>query len=665
MTQVRRLFIANRGEIARRIAATARRMGIQTIALTDRATPPAYLLDVIDHFVHVEEEKPALYLDAAAMVRHAKDSGADALHPGFGFLSENAGFAAAVQKAGLVWVGPHPEAIEAMASKAGARDRAVAAGVPVILGISGFPVPTDEKGDFKELEAFAQKAGFPLLIKAALGGGGKGMRTVNAMGELREAALRCRSEAINSFGDDALICEQYLGAPRHVEVQVMADKHGNVFAIGDRDCSVQRRHQKIIEEAPAPELTETTRKALHAAAVCLGKAVGYDNAGTVEFLVDWSESARRSGEQPFYFLEMNTRLQVEHPVTEEVYGIDLVEQQLRVASGERLPAHFAALAPRGHSVEVRIYAEDPFQGFFPAPGPVAAFKPASGPGVRWEIGLDEVDEVTGRFDPMVAKLIVTADSRPSALARLVDALDQTFLAGPATNLTLLRELSTVSDFARGAVTTHYLGAALPKLLQGIAKRAAEHEAQASELLDALERGDFGETQADGLARDPAKLTAAIFAGGSAAAATAPSARPRIALMSSQRSAAVPHATAQSGRGFAGRPFWFARWRTATEQQSWIAIGGLHYSRRAARKDRAAGAGADAAASTDVLAPVPGKVIAVKASAGAEVAQNDAIFVLESMKMEFEVKAVRGGKLAAVNVKVGDQVTAGFKLASWA
>lgn len=665
--KIKRLFIANRGEIARRIATTARRLGIESVCLTDRAAPPAYLLDVVTDFVRVGHESPALYLDAEAMVRAARDSGCDALHPGFGFLSENAGFAARVEAAGLIWVGPSPQAIEAMASKAGARTYAEKAGVPVVQGVSGFTVPADAGGDFSALEAFADQVGYPLLIKAALGGGGKGMRQVHAKGELREAALRCRSEAVNSFGDGALICEQYLTAPRHVEVQILADKHKNVYAVGDRDCSVQRRHQKIIEEAPAPALGPKTRKALHAAAVRLAQAVGYDSTGTVEFLVDWSPASAKATEQSFFFLEMNTRLQVEHPVTEEVFGMDLVQWQLRVAGGERLPDGYKTLAPRGHSVEVRIYAEDVGQNFFPSPGPVAAFRPALGPGIRWEMGLDELDQVTGRFDPMIAKLVATGETRTQALERLCDALERTFLAGPATNVDLLWELCRRGPFANGPVTTHYLVQNLDEILAATASRRGLVQKEADELLAALMGGKLAAASAAEVGGDVERLTREIFGAGSSrntgTGKLAASAISTISGIKADRLAAFV------GRGLTAgspkpRPFWYAALTAGGDEQFWIAFAGLHFTRKGAAKASARTA-AGAGPQTDILAPVPGKVIAIKVTPGAKVSTNQSVFVLESMKMEFEVKAAKDGVIDAVNVKIGDQVTAGLKLAHWA
>lgn len=667
---IKRLFIANRGEIARRIATTAARMGIESVAVKGGATPPAYLLGIVTDFVKVDDDSPATYLNGALMVKLAKDAGCDALHPGFGFLSENDAFAALVEKNGLVWIGPNPRAIEAMASKATARGHAEKAGVPCVQGLSKFPVPASEgSGDWTALEAFAAAAGYPLLMKAAYGGGGKGMRIVNAKSELREAALRASSEAKNSFDDGSLICEQYLTAPRHVEVQILADKKGTVLAIGDRDCSVQRRHQKIIEEAPAPALGPETRKALHTAAIRLAAAVGYDSTGTVEFLVDWSDEARRKPEQKFFFLEMNTRLQVEHPVTEEVFGIDLVEWQLRVASGEPLPESVKQAQPRGHSVEVRIYAEDVRQGFFPSPGPVAAFRPADGPGIRWEIGIDGLDRVTGRFDPMVAKLVATGESRAVALARLAEALGRTFFAGPACNIELLRELATRTAFAEGPVATGYLLAELNGVLAALDQRRAKHADDAAAVLSKVLGGQMAGGGAGGPGQDLFEvLTASAFSNNYSRMPADCREAAGAALTSSWQSAMEPTLAATSGsglnRGGDGklRAFWYALLKSGSERHAWVAIDGCTYEAQEKRVAREQVEGRTAG--VDIVAPVPGKVIAMKVEAGAEVAAGQPVFVLESMKMEFEVKAQKAGRIAGIKVRIGEQVTAGQQLAHW-
>lgn len=671
--QVKRVFIANRGEIARRIALTARRLGIESVALSDRSVPPAYLLGVVSHFVQVPEESPALYLDGARMVELALAAGCDSLHPGFGFLSENAGFAALVRQAGMTWVGPNPEAIAAMASKGTARQLAEAAGVPCIAGLNGFPVPDHESGDFSVLTTFAERTGYPLLIKAAFGGGGKGMRLVHGPTELRSAAMRARSEAISAFGDGALICEQYLGSPRHIEVQILADQHGQVAAIGDRDCSLQRRHQKIIEEAPAPGLTPETRKALHQCAIDLAKRVGYDSAGTVEFLLDWSDANRHAQEQKFYFLEMNTRLQVEHPVTEEVFGIDLVEWQFRIARGERMPQSFLQLSARGHSVEVRIYAEDVRQDFFPAPGPIAAFQPAGGPGIRWELGIDPIDAVTGRFDPMIAKLVATGADRSVAIERLKDALSRTLLAGPANNIDLLIELCQ-TEFAQTPVTTHFIKDQLPQLLAAIDQRYAASKSIADTLLNQLTNNTLGGLVAVKSTLDAASLTELAYSCGygnssTQAASSSDSQASATAFDASWRGSADPSQDSRAGAGIykatdgKQTAFWYAVLKSSNNRKLWVNLDGQTHHREISQAHTSYEA-RSSDKSQDIVAPVPGKVIAVKVSEGDIIQAGTAIFVLESMKMEFEVKTTRSGAIQSVEVKIGEQVTAGRQLATW-
>ena len=691
---IRRVFIANRGEIARRIALTARRLGIESVALSDQEPAPAYLAEAVTEVHRLppgQQESPALYLDPQAMLAAAKAAGCDSVHPGFGFLSENAAFAAATAAAGLTWIGPNPAAIAAMASKATARDHAVKAGVPVIAGLGGLSPTAGEAAMQAGIAAFAQRVGYPLLIKAALGGGGKGMRVVTRPEELAAAASRAASEALNSFGDASLVVEQYLAEPRHVEVQVLADRHGQVVAVGDRDCSLQRRHQKVIEEAPAPALGPKTRQALHSAAVTLARAVGYDSTGTVEFLVDWSPATRREPEQSFYFLEMNTRLQVEHPVTEEVFGLDLVEWQFRVARGEALPAEFATLAPRGHSVEARLYAEDVDKDFFPSPGPIAAFLPATGPGLRWEVGLDQVDEVTGRFDPMVAKLVATAATRGAALARLADGLARTVLAGPPNNIPFLRAVLTQSKFIDGPVSTAFLGAELADLkakttaLMGHQREAAEavlaavkiQEGAAPEQRPAASQAGLGFDSGHG--EDIATASQRIFNGPTLRPATAAPTGPMAVSIASrdvqQRRGSAPQVTFGRGEVSGGKsapplPFWYASMRRGHELKLWAAVdGGLLVeqvdSGPKVRRGQGAGkAGKGGQGAGEILAPVPGKVIAVPTAVNQALEMGQTVVVLESMKMEFEVKASHAGILTALAVKVGDQVTSGQCLGTW-
>ena len=350
---MKKLFIANRGEIAARIAQSAKKMGIQTATITSKHKTPKFLEGLIDSWIKVDDDSSQTYLNEDLMINLAKESGSCAIHPGFGFLSEKASFAKKVEESGLIWVGPSNKSIEEMASKAEAREIAAAAGVPLVPGLENI-------SSNDEIIELGESAGYPLLITAALGGGGKGMRVVESTEEILTSIDRARSEALNSFGDDKIIVEKYITNPRHVEVQVLADKHGNVAILGDRDCSVQRRHQKIVEEAPATHIHQKLEK-MHLAAKQLSEKVSYVSAGTVEFLLD--ASVDDSVEQKFYFLEMNTRLQVEHPVTEMIFGLDLVAWQLRIAEGEKLSSEVLNAKPQGHSIEVRLYAENCLDNF--------------------------------------------------------------------------------------------------------------------------------------------------------------------------------------------------------------------------------------------------------------------------------------------------------------
>jgi acetyl/propionyl-CoA carboxylase alpha subunit len=437
---VKRLLIANRGEIAVRVARTAREMGIQTVAVhaaNDAASPHVRACDLA---VSLGDGPPAeTYLSAERLLGAARESGADAVHPGYGFLSENAAFARAVASAGLVWVGPPPEAMEQMGGKLMSRARMEAAGVPVV---PGSPPGADAKG----LAAAAEKIGYPLLVKASAGGGGKGMSRVDRPADLAAALEEGSRLAKAAFGDGTVYLERLLERSRHVEFQVFGDAAGNVVHLFERECSVQRRHQKIVEETPSPALTPERRRAMGEAAVAAARAVGYVSAGTVEFLVD--------PDGGFYFLEMNTRLQVEHPITEATLGVDLVREQLEVASGATLPAAWreGRVAPRGHAIELRLYAEDP-ETFLPRTGRLLAWREPEGPGIRVDAGVEEGSRVGVEYDPLLAKLTVSAESRDAAIARAKRALSEWIVLGVETNLPLLRAVLETSEFVSGRYAT--------------------------------------------------------------------------------------------------------------------------------------------------------------------------------------------------------------------
>jgi acetyl/propionyl-CoA carboxylase alpha subunit len=671
MLKLKRVFIANRGEIAGRIATTAHRMGIETAALCDKKSPPIFLAATITRFIEVHEENLALYLDGPRLIDLAVKAGCDCIHPGFGFLSENAQFAAMVADAGLKWIGPKANAIEKMASKATARTLAISADVPCVPGFQDFTVPDSETGDFSELENFARKAGFPLIIKAALGGGGKGMRLVRTMDELRPSTLRAHSEAKNSFGSGSLIIEKYIESPRHIEVQILADELGTVCAIGDRDCSVQRRHQKVLEEAPAPGINAKLRQELHECAAALAKAVDYCSAGTVEFLLDESLGSEH---QRFYFLEMNTRLQVEHPVTEEVYGLDLVEWQFRIAMGERLPAEFSHLEPRGHSVEARLYAEDVNNDFFPAPGPVFGFLPATGPGIRWEIGIDTVDIVSTKFDPMVAKVIATGSDRQTAIARLALALKQTFFAASASNREFLIDICTSTEFMQKCVGTHFIAEQSAEIFAASERERARVEAVAKELLSLLELsgGNLTHTGPAGThVPQPSDITSFSFS--STGKLAQKREEPGTLTMTAQSLWAVPGTPEMLclvGHGSylaaAGTTQFICSTGHYDGQTCYtVSIDGRQFSSTAKKKTEWSGRGVHTEGSHDIVAPVPGKVIKIGVKSGALVAAGVSAFVLESMKMEFEVKTQKAGQIGEIKVNEGDQVTTGDLLAIWA
>ena len=437
---IRKLLVANRGEIALRILRTCRELGLPTVAVWSDADRNA---------LHVRAAREAVrlgpaparesYLRGDLLIEAALATGADAIHPGFGFLSEKADFVRQVEAAGLIFVGPTAESMEAMGDKLGARRTMLAAGVPVVPGT------TEPASDDAALLAAAASIGYPVMIKASAGGGGKGIRIVRNEDELLAAGRRARGEAASAFADDRIYLEKYLEEPRHVEIQVFGDRHGNVVHLAERECSIQRRHQKVIEERPSPLLDAALREAMGAAAVRAAAAIGYENAGTLEFLVD--------RERNFYMLEMNTRLQVEHPVTELTCGLDLVAWQLAVAEGRPLPLRQEQIRHHGHAIEVRLYAEDADHGFLPATGKVERLELPGGPGVRIDSGLYEGQQITTHYDPMLAKLSVHAETRELAIARMARALSELTLTGVVTNLPFLRRVIASEAFRSGAYDT--------------------------------------------------------------------------------------------------------------------------------------------------------------------------------------------------------------------
>src|SRR5512138_2757463 len=442
-----KILIANRGEIAIRVMRACKELGIQTVAVYSDADQNAL------HVQHAEEAIPIgpatpkeSYLNVDKIIAAAKQTNADAIHPGYGFLSENASFAAAVASAALTFIGPSAESIRLMGDKAESKIRMKQAGVPTVPGVEGIHSETE----FKEA---ANEIGYPVLVKAAAGGGGKGMRIVNEESELSEAIESARREALNAFGDERLLIEKYIAKAHHIEFQVFGDQQGNLVHLFERECSVQRRHQKVIEETPSSLLTPELREKMGQAAVAAAQAVGYYNAGTVEFIFDRNLSS-------FFFLEMNTRLQVEHPVTELVTGLDLVHWQIRVAAGEPFPFTQSQLTQRGHAIECRVYAEDPAGGFLPSTGKLLQFIEPRGPGIRLDSGFTGGDEVTHFYDPLLAKLIVHAEDRPSTIQRMQAALKDFVVHGVVTNIDFLQTVLAHPEFANGEVTTRWVETSL-------------------------------------------------------------------------------------------------------------------------------------------------------------------------------------------------------------
>lgn len=440
---INKILIANRGEIAIRIMRACKELGIQTVAVYSDADKTALHVQHADEAIHIGAASPQeSYLNADVIIRAALDSKADAVHPGYGFLSENASFAAAVASAGLIFIGPSADSIHLMGDKAESKIRMKEAGVPTVPGAEGL----EKEGDFKKA---AKEIGYPVLVKASAGGGGKGMRIVWEEDDLPEEIQAAKREAVHAFGDDRLLIEKYVSNAHHVEFQVFGDPYGNLIHLFERECSVQRRHQKIIEETPSPLLTPELRAEMGKAAVAAAKAVNYYNAGTIEFIVD-------PDTLKFYFLEMNTRLQVEHPVTELVTGLDLVHWQIRIADGERFPFEQSHFTQRGHAIECRVYAEDPANGFLPSTGKLLQFIEPRGPGIRVDSGFTVGNEVTHFYDPLLAKLIVHAEDRESAIQRMQTALKEFVIHGVVTNIDFLQSVLSHPDFQNGQVTTRWV-----------------------------------------------------------------------------------------------------------------------------------------------------------------------------------------------------------------
>ncbi|KGM54820.1 3-methylcrotonyl-CoA carboxylase [Lysobacter daejeonensis GH1-9] len=657
-----KILIANRGEIACRVIRTARRLGIRTVAVYSDADANAQHVRQADEAYHIGGPRPQeSYLRGDAIIEVAKRAGAQAIHPGYGFLSENADFADAVEAAGITFIGPKAASMRKMGSKAGAKELMHAAGVPVVPGYTG----EDQSPDVLQREADA--IGYPLMIKAAHGGGGKGMRIVRHSGEFMANLESCQREAAGAFGRDRVLLERYVEKPRHIEIQVFGDSHGNAIHLNERECSAQRRYQKVLEESPSAFLTQELREAMGAAAVLAARAIDYVNAGTVEFIVGQDGG--------FYFMEINTRLQVEHPVTELVTGLDLVEWQLRVAACEPLPLPQDAIGQNGHAIEVRLYAEDPEAGFLPGSGKLERLKlPAADGHVRLDSGVVEGDTVTIFYDPMIAKLIVWDVDRHAALARLRAALAQCEINGPKSNIEFLERLARHPAVVEATIDTGYLDRHLDEFMPvaGAADTDLLLAATVAELLG--QERTTRDAAAD--SSDPSSPWAIAdgwrLGHGSRRALAFLRRGERIELHAhgSAGEYRIEHGgtvhtiagARLSGDTLSLRIDGRGRRFDILEQDTHLVV---HDGAQRLRLDpvpmyhHEQGQGSSGA--DRVLAPMPGRVVVVKAAPGDEVEAGQEVMVIEAMKMELSLKAPRAGKVAEVRAASGDFVDADVAL----
>jgi 3-methylcrotonyl-CoA carboxylase alpha subunit len=665
----KKILIANRGEIASRVATTARRLGIQTVAVYSDADANAKHVFACDEAVHIGASPPKeSYLRGARIIEAALATGAQAVHPGYGFLSENEAFAQACADAGLVFIGPPPSAIKAMGLKAESKQLMERAGVPLVPGYHG----ADQ--DPALLKREAGRIGYPVLIKASAGGGGKGMRIVTQAAEFEAALASCQREAISSFGDDAVLIERYVTKPRHIEIQVFGDAHGDCVYLFERDCSVQRRHQKVLEEAPAPGMSAARRAEMGAAAVAAAKAVGYVGAGTVEFIAEPTPD----GDLRFFFMEMNTRLQVEHPVTEAITGLDLVEWQLRVAAGEPLPLKQDELRIHGHAIEARICAENPDANFLPATGRLdvyrtppeaVSFERAHSAGgssapVRIDAGVREGDAVLPYYDSMIAKLIVWGADREQALARLDAALARTHIVGLHTNVAFLRRVVASPSFAQADLDTGLIEReravlfnAAPLPLEVAAAGVVAHALAAEQALED---------------RDPWSRRDGWRLHGSASRRFDIEAQGVHHVFSLERQGGV-QTLVQNGRRWSfAATLRGAAWHDVTlDERRWslhVYATGERFSVFAPEGsavvdefDPIAHSADGAKKAGGLAAPMPGKVIAFLAKAGDKVTEGQPLAVMEAMKMEHTIAAPRDGTIAELLYAVGDQVNEGGEL----
>ena len=661
----RKILIANRGEIACRVIETARRMGIATVAVYSDADRHARHVDLADEAVHIgPAEAKSSYLDMSKILEAAGRTGAQAIHPGYGFLSENAAFCRRCEEEGIVFIGPTVGAIEAMGSKSAAKALMESAGVPLVPGYHG------QDQDPAVLKAAADAMGYPVLLKAAAGGGGKGMRQVHADAEFEAALQGAMREAQASFGDQQMLVEKYLLQPRHVEIQVFFDSHGSGVYLFERDCSMQRRHQKVVEEAPAPGVSPELRQRMGEAALKAAAAIDYRGAGTVEFLLDTDGS--------FYFMEMNTRLQVEHPVTEMITGLDLVEWQLRVSAGESLPCSQEELQLHGHAIEVRVYAESPEQGFLPQTGRLDFLKePSTGRHVRIDTGVRQGDVVSPHYDPMIAKLICWDESRDKALARLHAALSGYAIAGLPTNLDFLYRLTNTPSFRAAELDTSFIDRELQSLIQSpteagseglplaaVALALCERERAAAQAAGSAEPGSPWHLSSGWRLNQPARQHLELQMGGSPHAIT---------TYPLQEGNALRYRVYGGGQEWqaAGRVLSSARnrwqlqlevdglrrqadlYRHGDEFTLYLATDVLHFS--LLRPDTG---GEEEQSDGAVLAPMNGRIVALLAEAGAMLERGAPLLVMEAMKMEHTIRAPADGCLKAYHYAEGELVDGG-------
>jgi 3-methylcrotonyl-CoA carboxylase alpha subunit len=642
----RSVLIANRGEIAVRVIRTARALGMRTIAVYSDADRNALHVKRADeaHYIGPAPAR-ASYLDVTRIIEVARKTSAECIHPGYGFLSERPELVEGCAAAGIAFVGPPPAAMRAMGSKSEAKALMVKAGVPVVPGYHG------ERQEPAFLKQKAYETGYPVLIKAVAGGGGKGMRKVDKQIDFDSALASAQREAESSFGDRHVLIEKAIENPRHIEIQVFADSHDNAVHLFERDCSAQRRHQKVLEEAPAPGITEALRAAMTSAAVTAAKTVGYRGAGTVEFIVDGTKGLRADG---YYFLEMNTRLQVEHPVTEMVTGLDLVEWQFRVAAGEKLPLKQEEIRLQGHAVEVRLYAEDPEKGFLPSTGKLHALQFPQGEGIRVDSGVEAGDEVTPFYDPMIAKLIVHAPTREEALDRLARALEDTVIVGPRSNVAFLRALVTLAPVREGKIDTGLIAREAAAL--GTAPRPTDFAAAARAVeklvareqarMSARARRHSNEKHSPWSARDAfgfngARETSyAVSIDGARVVARVRFGAGGIqAIVDGQK--AVDCAVVEAGEAFIA---WHMGRQTKVVPEEAIAVDLEHLDSGGL-----------------VSAPMHGKVLSIEVKEGERVSKGQRLGVIEAMKMEHALTSPLEGTVSEIAVKAGDQVAERAKL----